>query len=76
MTNELRMQLPYSIRVEDARLLLTVTLFERGYLSIGQAAKLAGYSKPTFIELVSKMGIPVVDYPHTRGIQTMRCNHG
>jgi len=43
--------------------LLAVKLFETGKLSIGQAAKLAGYSKRTFIELLSKMGIPVINYP-------------
>ncbi|HBB30372.1 MAG TPA: hypothetical protein DDZ80_26060 [Cyanobacteria bacterium UBA8803] len=38
-------------------------LFEVGKLSLGQAAKLAGYSKPTFIEIISKLGVPVIDYP-------------
>jgi len=48
---------------DEAQLLLAVKLFETGKLSIGQAAKLAGYSKRTFIELLSKMGIPVINYP-------------
>jgi predicted HTH domain antitoxin len=38
-------------------------LFETGKLSLGQAASLAGYSKSTFIELLGKQGIPVIDYP-------------
>ena len=38
-------------------------LFETGRLILGQAAKLAGYSKPTFIELLGKLDVPVVDYP-------------
>jgi len=45
---------------DEAQLLLAVKLFETGKLSIGQAAKLAGYSS---IELLSKMGIPVINYP-------------
>jgi predicted HTH domain antitoxin len=61
--NQLIVELPPNISLEDARLLLTVKLFETGKLSLGQAAKLAGYSKRTFIELLGKMEIPVVDYP-------------
>jgi predicted HTH domain antitoxin len=61
--NALQVQLPPDISVEEARLLLMVKLFETGRLTLGQAAKLAGYSKPTFIELLGKMGVPVIDYP-------------
>jgi predicted HTH domain antitoxin len=59
----LTVELPLDIPVEEARLLLTIKLFEVGKLSLGQAAKLAGYSKPTFIEIISKLGVPVIDYP-------------
>lgn len=61
--NELRVELPPNISSEEARLMLFVKLFETGKLSLGQAAKLAGYSKRTFIELLGKMGVPVIDYP-------------
>ena len=61
--NELKIELPANVSLSEAQLLLAVKLFETGKLSIGQAAKLAGYSKPTFIELLSKMGIPVINYP-------------
>ncbi len=61
--NALEVQLPPNISVEEARLLLMVKLFETGKLTIGQAADLAGYSKPTFIELLGKLGVPVIDYP-------------
>ena len=60
--NVLEIQLPQDILVEEARLLLMVKLFETGKLSVGQAADLAGYSKPTFIELLGKLGVPVIDY--------------
>ena len=40
-----------------------VKLFETGKLTVGQAAQLAGYSKPTFIELLGKLDVPVIDYP-------------
>ena len=42
---------------------LAAKLFEVGRLSCGQAAELAGYSKRTFIELLGKQGIAVLDYP-------------
>jgi predicted HTH domain antitoxin len=61
--NALQIELPPDISVEEARLLLMVKLFETGKLSLGQAAKMAGYSKPTFIELLGKLGVPVIDYP-------------
>lgn len=60
--NELKIELPLNISMDEARLLLTVKLFETGKLSLGKATKLAGYSKRTFIELLSKMGVPVIDY--------------
>jgi predicted HTH domain antitoxin len=61
--NELKIELPPNISLNEAQLLLAVKLFETGKLSIGQAALLAGYSKRTFIELLSKMGVPVINYP-------------
>jgi predicted HTH domain antitoxin len=60
--NALQIQLPPEIPIEEARLLLMVKLFETGKLSLGQAADLSGYSKPTFIELLSKLGVAVIDY--------------
>lgn len=61
--NPLTVQLPPDIAVEEARLLLMIKLFETGKLTLGQAAKLAGYTKPTFIEILGKFGVPVIDYP-------------
>ena len=63
MMNELKVDLPPEVPVEEARLLLMVKLFETGRLSLGQAAKLAGYSKRAFMELLGKLGVPVFDYP-------------
>jgi len=44
-------------------LLLAIKLFETGHLSLGQAANLAGYSRPAFMELLGKQGVPLFDYP-------------
>lgn len=61
--NELRVDLPPEVQVEEAKLLLMVKLYETGRLSAGQAARLAGYSKRAFLELLGKFGVPVFDYP-------------
>lgn len=61
--NELNVELPPEIPVEEARLVLAARLFELGRLSLAQAARLAGYSRPTFMELLGKMNIPVFSYP-------------
>lgn len=60
---ELRIQLPAEVQEEEARLLLMVKLYETGRLSLGQAAKYAGYSKRTFMELLGTYGVAVIDYP-------------
>lgn len=54
--------IPVSITEDEAKLYLAMKLFEVGRLSCGQAAKLAGYSKRTFMELLGKHGVAVLDY--------------
>jgi predicted HTH domain antitoxin len=61
--SQIIVDLPESITELEARLHLAARLFEIGRLSCGQAAELAGYSKRTFMELLGKLGIPVLDYP-------------
>ena len=53
--NKLNVELPPEIPVEEARLVLAAKLFELGRLSLGQAARMAGYSRPTFMELLGKI---------------------
>ncbi|ASC71209.1 hypothetical protein XM38_021610 [Halomicronema hongdechloris C2206] len=60
---QLTIDLPASISTDEAKLFLAAKLYEVGKLSLGKAAKLAGYSKSSFIELISKMDVPVVNYP-------------
>lgn len=59
----LTLELPPEISEDEARLLLAIKLYETGRLSLGQAAKVSGYSKPTFMELLGKHGVAVFDYP-------------
>jgi len=46
---------------EEAKLFLTIKLFEIGKLSLEQAAKFDGYSESAFMEVLGKYG--VFDYP-------------
>lgn len=61
--SELKVELPAEVPVEEARLLLTIKLFETGRLSLDQAAQMAGHSKRAFLEILAKAGVPVFDYP-------------
>ena len=46
----------------EAMMLLATKLYEQGKLTMGQAAQLAGYSKRTFMELLSKYDVAIFDY--------------
>ncbi len=52
-----------NINEQEAKSLLAAKLFENGTLSLGQAADLAGYSKRTFMELLSKYEVSIFNYP-------------
>lgn len=60
--NTLTVDLPYDVDPEDARLLLSVKLFEDGRVSLGRAAEMAGYTRRTYVELLGRRGIPVFNY--------------
>ncbi len=63
VVNVLQVELPPEVSEEEARLLLAIKLYETGKITLGQAAKMAGYSKRAFIELLGHYGVPVVAYP-------------
>ena len=54
--------IPPSVTEQEAKLYLAMKLFEIGRLSCGQAAELAGYSQRTFMELLGRHGVAVMDY--------------
>ncbi len=58
------LQIPDTLDLDDreAAMLLAAKLYEQGKLSLGQAAEVAGYSKRTFMELLSRYNVPVFDY--------------
>jgi predicted HTH domain antitoxin len=63
MSHQLTVQLPLDIPVQEAKFLLAAKLYEMGRISLGKAAEIAEYPKPTFMELLGKANIPVFDYP-------------
>lgn len=62
-TTELMVELPLNVSREEAQLAMAVRLFEKGKISLGQAANMAGFSKRAFIDILGREGIPVVNYP-------------
>jgi predicted HTH domain antitoxin len=58
---ELELELPASIPKEEARLMLAVKLYEKGRLTLGQAARTASYSKRAFIDLLGLEGVSILD---------------
>jgi len=47
---------------KEAQTVLAAQLYEMGKLSLGQAAELAGYSKDTFMELLSEYGVSIFNF--------------
>ena len=64
MTATVELNLPDTIELSDfeIRMTLAAKLYEMGTLSGGQAADLAGVSKRTFLELLSKYGVSIFGY--------------
>ena len=61
-TVELRIPLPAGVSADEARTLLAVKLFELGRVSRGTAADLAGLPLRTFLDVLARAGIPLIDY--------------
>jgi predicted HTH domain antitoxin len=61
----LQIQLPDTITIDarEIHLLLASRLYEKGILSVGQAAQMAQLSKRTFMELLGEYQVSVLNYP-------------
>lgn len=57
--------LPDTVDIETGEVLMMVAarLYERGSLSLGQAADLAGRSKREFAETLGGYGVSIFNYP-------------
>lgn len=60
---ELRVELPESLSQEEAKTFLAIKLYEVGKVTLGQAARLAGFSKRAFMEILGRYQVPVFNYP-------------
>jgi len=47
---------------KETKTMLAARLYEKGTLSLGQAAELAGYTKRTFMELLGNYGVSIFNY--------------
>jgi predicted HTH domain antitoxin len=60
--NVVEFDLPPNLSEDEAKLLLAIKLYEVGRVSLGQAAKLAGFSKRAFMEVLGRYKVPVFNY--------------
>lgn len=63
---------------EEAKRLLTVALFQRNVLSLGQAAKLSEMHLWDFIQLLSQQDIPIAEYDDEeirQELESVECLH-
>jgi len=60
----LTINIPDSLELNDreAKLLLASRLFEKGRLTLGQAAEMVGLSKRTFMELLSDYDVSIINH--------------
>ncbi len=60
----LTLNIPETVEIDEreAKTILAAKLYEKGSLSLGQAADLAGYSKRTFMELLSNYEVSIFNY--------------
>lgn len=58
-------QVPENLDIDSNEIAMIVasTLYEKGKLSVGQAADLVGLSKRAFIEIIGKYGVSIFNAP-------------
>jgi len=63
----LTLEIPDSLDLneKEAKTLLAARLYEKGSLTLGQAAELAGYTKRTFMEILGDYNVSIFDYTTT-----------
>ena len=61
----IQLNIPDNLDLDDreAKMLLASRLYEKGKLTLGQAAELAGLSKSTFMELLSDYDVDLINHP-------------
>ena len=56
---------PDNLDVKEAKTLFAAKLYEKGSLTLGQAAELAGFPKKRFIEMLGSFDVSVFAYSET-----------
>jgi len=61
----IKFKIPDTVDLNDreAKMLLASRLYEKGKLSLGQAAEMVGLSKTTFMELLGDYDVSILNYP-------------
>ena len=59
------LQIPDNLDEGETKTMLAAKLYEKGSLSLGQAAELAGYTKRTFMEVLGSYDVSVFSYSET-----------
>jgi len=61
----IHLNIPDTVEFDDKEALMAIAsrLYEKGKLSLGQAAELVGLSKRAFIETLGSYGVSVFNYP-------------
>ena len=57
------LQIPDNLDESEAKSMLAAKLYEKGSLSLGQAAEMAGYNKRTFMEVLGSYDVSIFNYP-------------
>ena len=55
-------ELPIDVTEDKARLALAVRLYEKGRISLGRAAMIAGFSKRAFMDVLNREGVAICNY--------------
>lgn len=63
----LTIEIPDSLNLDEkeVKTFLAAKLYEKGSLSLGQAADLAGYTKREFMELLGNYDVSLFNYPES-----------
>ncbi len=61
-TTDFKVDLPSGLTGDEAKVFLAIKLYEVGKVSLGQAAKIAGHSKRTFMEILGHYQVPIFNY--------------
>ena len=56
------LELPMFVSEAEAKVLFAVKLYETRRISLGQAARLAGFSMRSFMEILGQHKVPVFNY--------------